>query len=185
MFDLDTFLSDCRDAVQQDSSHRAVRDILEQAVADPSAVLAELGEPERGAVTPLFHASNLTILNVVWGPLMTVPPHNHEMWAVIGIYTGREDNIFWRRIEGDDGSMIEAAGAKSLAVQNVEPLGKDIIHSVVNPVDRLTGAIHIYGGDFFEIDRLEWDAETHRERPFDVSKVAERFERSNLLLADG
>ena len=27
-------------------------------------------------------------------------PHNHEMWAVIGVYTGREDNIFWRRIPG-------------------------------------------------------------------------------------
>jgi len=27
---------------------------------------------------------------------MTIMPHNHRMWAVIGIYTGREDNIFWR-----------------------------------------------------------------------------------------
>jgi len=22
------------------------------------------------------------------------------MWAVIGVYTGREDNIFWRRVPG-------------------------------------------------------------------------------------
>jgi hypothetical protein len=35
-------------------------------------------------------------LNVVWGPRMTIMPHNHRMWTVIGIYTGREDNIFWR-----------------------------------------------------------------------------------------
>ena len=27
---------------------------------------------------------------------MTIMPHNHQMWAVIGVYTGREDNIFWR-----------------------------------------------------------------------------------------
>jgi len=27
---------------------------------------------------------------------MTIMPDNHRMWAVIGIYTGREDNIFWR-----------------------------------------------------------------------------------------
>jgi predicted metal-dependent enzyme (double-stranded beta helix superfamily) len=32
--------------------------------------------------------------NVVWAPKMTIMPHNHCMWAVIGVYTGREDNIF-------------------------------------------------------------------------------------------
>ena len=43
---------------------------------------------------------------------MTIMPHNHEMWAVIGIYTGREDNMFWRRVEGAPDGHIEAAGAK-------------------------------------------------------------------------
>ena len=43
---------------------------------------------------------------------MRSPVHNHNMWAVIGIYTGREDNIFWRKLK--DGKHIEAAGAKSL-----------------------------------------------------------------------
>ena len=45
---------------------------------------------------------------------MTIMPHNHRMWAVIGVYTGREDNIFWRRLPGAGRGMIEAAGAKSL-----------------------------------------------------------------------
>jgi len=31
---------------------------------------------------------------------------------------------------------------------DAEPLGTDIIHSVINPINKLTGAIHIYGGDF-------------------------------------
>jgi uncharacterized protein YjbI with pentapeptide repeats len=58
------------------------------------------GSKLKGADLPdahLYHASDLTILNVVWAPRMTIMPHNHQMWAVIGIYTGREDNIFWRR----------------------------------------------------------------------------------------
>ena len=25
-------------------------------------------------------------------------PHDHRMWAAIGIYSGREDNIFWRKV---------------------------------------------------------------------------------------
>jgi len=59
----------------------------------------------------------------------------------------REDNIFWRRVPGAP-NRIEAAGAKALCEKDAVQLGSDIIHSVINPIDRLTGAIHIYGGDF-------------------------------------
>jgi predicted metal-dependent enzyme (double-stranded beta helix superfamily) len=106
-------------------------------------------------------------------------PHNHLMWAVIGIYTGREDNIFWRRLPGQDGGRIEAAGAKSLGARDVEPLGRDIIHTVTNPLPRLTGAIHVYGGDFFAASRSEWDSETLLERPFDMEKNLHLFEQAN------
>ena len=41
---------------------------------------------------------------------MTIMPHDHRMWAVIGIYTGRENNIFWRRLPADADRLIEAAG---------------------------------------------------------------------------
>ena len=63
---------------------------------------------------------------------------SHEM--------GREDNIFWRRIKGDPKGLVEAAGAKSLGEGDVAPLGIDIVHSVTNPLDRCTGALHVYGG---------------------------------------
>jgi predicted metal-dependent enzyme (double-stranded beta helix superfamily) len=113
--------------------------------------------------------------------MMTVTPHNHNMWAVIGIYSGREDNMFWRRV-GDDGHRIEAAGARALCVGDAEPLGHNIIHSVTNPIPRLTGAIHIYGGDFFAVHRSEWDAETLMEGPLDAERAVRRFEESNELL---
>ena len=88
------------------------------------------------------------------------------MWAVIGIYSGREDNVFWRRTDQPDG-LIEAAGAKSLCVGDVTPLGKDIIHSVTNPIPKFSGAIHVYGGDFFNAPhRSEWDAEQLKERDY-------------------
>ncbi len=119
MFDLDRFIADCGAAVAGDSSHKAAREIVARAVSDPAAVLARIGEPQRAGVEPLYHSETLTILNVVWGPRMTVIPHNHLMWAVIGVYTGREDNIFWRRLPADpqgraDTGRIEAAGARSI-----------------------------------------------------------------------
>jgi predicted metal-dependent enzyme (double-stranded beta helix superfamily) len=176
MFDLDRFIGDCRAALAQDASHKGVREVVERAVSDPQGVLKGLGEPGRAELQKLHHAPDLTILKIVWGPHMTIMPHNHNMWAVIGVYTGREDNIFWRRI---DGQRVEAAGAKALSVKDAAPLGPDIIHSVINPIPRLTGAIHVYGGDFFAAHRSEWDAETLVEGRYDPAKTIRMFEESN------
>jgi predicted metal-dependent enzyme (double-stranded beta helix superfamily) len=130
-------------------------------------------------VQRLYNSEELTILNVVWGSLMTIMPHNHLMWAVIGVYTGREDNIFWRRMSEEAGGKVEAAGAKSLGERDAEGLGRDVIHSVTNPLARLTGAIHVYGGDFFSVSRSEWDPETLLERNYDMEKNMRLFEAAN------
>jgi len=178
MFEVERFVADCRAAFAEDPTHKAVREVLARAVAEPAAVLAGLGEPARAEVRPLFHSSALTILNVVWAPGMMVMPHNHRMWAVIGIYTGREDNVFWRRVRGTP-NKIEAAGAKALCERDAEPLGTDVIHSVINPIDRLTGAIHIYGGDFFGAERSEWDSLTLLEHRSDGERTRRVFEEAN------
>jgi predicted metal-dependent enzyme (double-stranded beta helix superfamily) len=185
MFDLDQFIADCREALAADRSHRLVRDVVARAVSEPSGVVRGLGEPRRAEIRKLYHAPDLTILNVIWAPKMTIMPHNHQMWAVIGIYTGREDNIFWRRIPGSQDGKLEAAGAKALSTKDAEPLGGNIIHSVTNPIARLTGAIHVYGGDFFGIERSEWDPETLQEGRYDVAKAMRLFEEANALHRTG
>lgn len=173
-FKLEQFIADCRVAVASDKSHRHIRDTVARAVSEPAAVLKGLGEPTRAGLHKLYCSSELTIINVVWAPMMTIMPHNHNMWAVIGIYTGREDNIFWRRIPG---GKLEAAGAKALCETDTEPLAQNIIHSVTNPIPRFTGAIHVYGGDFFSPERRsEWDPETLLEKPWDLERTVRRFE---------
>jgi predicted metal-dependent enzyme (double-stranded beta helix superfamily) len=179
MFDLDRFIAECQEAVRGADGQRAVRELVARAVSAPGEVLRALGEPARAGLNTLYRSDTLTVLNLVWGPHMTLGPHNHGMWAVIGLYTGREDNIFWRRIEEEGGSRVEAAGAKSLAAGEAAPLGRDIIHSVLNPIPRLTGALHVYGGDFFRPGRSEWDAETLREGPYDAERTRALFEAAN------
>jgi len=178
MFSTEQLIADCRAALAADKSHKLVCEVVRRAVSEPAAVLKGLGEPEHAGLHELYRSGTLTILNVVWGPMMTVPPHNHQMWAVIGVYTGREDNIFWRRIPGG-GDKVEAAGAKALCVKDAVPLGHDIIHSVTNPIPRLTGAIQVYGGDFFSPSRREWDSETLSEGPFDIERARRRFAEAN------
>jgi predicted metal-dependent enzyme (double-stranded beta helix superfamily) len=183
MFDLDRFKADCCAAVAERTALQAIREVVARAVGDPAAVLKAVGEPVRSEVQTLHRSPDLTILNVIWGPWMTVMPHNHEMWAVIGIYTGREDNILWRRLPAATDGRIEAAGAKALSERDALPLGYDIIHSVTNPIRRLTGAIHVYGGDFFSVPRKEWDPERLIEQPYDVHKTLQLFEESNRVYA--
>ena len=178
MFESGRFVADCRAAFAEDPTHKAVREVLASTVSDPAAVLKGLGEPKRAEIQKLFHSEALTIINVVWAPGMMVMPHNHRMWAVIGIYTGREDNVFWRRVKGTP-NKIEAAGAKALSTMDAEALGSDIIHSVINPIDKLTGAIHIYGGDFFAAERSEWDSMTLEEHRSDGERTRRVFEEAN------
>src|SRR5215471_4801103 len=120
MFDVDQFVVDCRTALKQDASHKFVREVVARAVSDPGVVLKALGEPQRAEMQVLHRSSDLTVLNVIWAPWMTLLPHNHQMWAVIGIYTGREDNIFGRRARqggsrwcsGPFGKRRRAAGTR-------------------------------------------------------------------------
>ena len=66
---------------------------------------------------------------------------------------------------------VEPAGGAALRVGDAEPLGRDIVHTVTNPIEKLTGAIHVYGGDFFAVARSEWDPETLSELPYDMQRV--------------
>jgi predicted metal-dependent enzyme (double-stranded beta helix superfamily) len=181
MLDLDQFVADCRSALKEDAPQRAVREVVARAVSAPGEVLRALGGPQRAEMQTLYRSDDLTILNVIWAPWMTLLPHNHQMWAIIGLYTGREDNIFWRRVPGTSG-LVEAAGARALREKDAEPLGRDIIHSVSNPIPRLTGALHVYGGDFFGVPRSEWDAETLLEQQCSGDKMARRFDEANDLM---
>lgn len=181
MFELEQLVADCRAALKEDSSHKLVREVVARAVSEPGAVLKALGEPKRAEMQTLYRADDLTILNVIWAPWMNLLPHNHLMWAVIGIYTGREDNIFWRRIPGAPKGKVEAAGARALSEKDAVPLGRDIIHSVTNPIPRLTGALHVYGGDFFGVPRSEWDAESLLEQPLEGERMRQRFEEANAV----
>jgi len=180
-FDLDRFVDDVKRARMETNSQSAVREVIERAVSEPGDVLRGIGEPAAAGLHTLYRAADLTILNVVWSPLMVLLPHNHNMWVTIGIYSGREDNILWKKT----GPGIKASGAASLAEKSVFSLPDVAIHSVINPIERLTGAFHVYGGDFFGTPRSEWDAETLRERPWDVEATRRRFEEAQARFRAG
>lgn len=174
MFDIDTFVADCREALAENQPCPAVGETLERALRGSADVAAVLGRSS-GGLEVLFNAADLTVLNVVWAPHMSLYPHDHHMWAVIGIYGGAEDNTLFRR--GSQG--LVRSGGKELREQDVFTLGADAIHAVDNPIGRFTGAIHVYGGDFLHEPRSQWDPDTLVEEPYDLEQGLRVFAEAN------
>ena len=185
MFVKDRFIEDCKAAVGE--GQKAIREVVLAAVAEPSGIVADLGEPDTAGVYPLYQSDSLTVINFVWAPYMTLLPHNHNMFAVIGIYGGREDNVFWRLLKDPDGPALEAAGAQSVGAGQATTMGPDIIHSVANPIRKLTPAIHVYGGDFFNPPkpRSQWDHETLMEEPWDMNNTHKAFRQAGQRFEAG
>ena len=174
-FDREQFVADCIAARAETDAVAAVREVLTRAVSDHASVLKGLGEPTQAGMNVLLSSPTLTIFSACWTPQMNLLPHDHDMWALICIYTGREDNIFWRR----EDNTIKAHAAACLFEGDVATLPVDAIHSVTNPLQRFTGGIHIYGGDFFATARHQWDPETLTEQDSDGDTIRAMFAREN------
>lgn len=165
----------CQESLNEHTPALAVRDVLRELVADHVGLEHALGPVERGGITALHNSPDLTVLHVAWTPGMALYPHEHRMWAVIGLYGGQEDNTFFRRAP----SGLEQVGGRELPAGDVLVLGDDVIHSVDNTRREFAVALHVYGGDFFSVERSEWDPETHEERPRDLERTRRLFDDAN------
>ena len=171
MFSIDEFVGGCLEAVRREgmSGAPAVREILQRTVSKPSVVIDAIGEPAAAPVFSTWHASaELTVLHVVWPPTVDLMPHDHMMWASIGLYAGREDNRFFRALP--DGGL-ENRGGTTLLGSDTVLLGPDTIHAVANPSSAWTGAIHVYGGDYFMPGRRLWLDDDGEPIEFDAERV--------------
>src|SRR2546421_5092003 len=176
MLDVDQFVSECQASLLEAEPRLVVSDLLERTLADASSVEQAL-PATRGELTTLHHSPDLTVLKVVWAPGMSIWPHDHQMWAAMGISAGQEDNTFFRRV----GGCLEARRTRELATNDVVLLGDDTIHAVHSPLGTCTAAIHVYGGDFFNRDMAQWDPETLEPQPAPKSP-ATFFEEANERL---
>jgi predicted metal-dependent enzyme (double-stranded beta helix superfamily) len=172
---VDDIVARCQAAIAEPTPALAVRDVLDELVTDPAALERAVGRVDEGGITTLHNAADLTILHVAWTPGMALNPHDHRMWAVIGMYGGQEDNGFYRRAA----SGLEPSGGRELPAGDVLVLGDDVIHSVANTRREFAVALHVYGGDFFNVARSEWDWDTYEERPRDFARTMKLFDDAN------
>lgn len=175
MFDKNEFIYHCRELIKLNDGPAKIKLLLKEALVDATSVIEQLGEPNIAGLEILFRSDDLTIINFVWAPGMVLYPHNHNMWAIIGIYYGGEENAFYIKKNGS----ISQQSTKNLKSGDVALLGKNVIHSVRNPHQIPTGGLHIYGGDFVSTNRSEWNMELSRESPYNIEHTKKIFSDAN------
>jgi predicted metal-dependent enzyme (double-stranded beta helix superfamily) len=167
VFDPEVFVAECQAALGGPQPMLAVKDILERAVAQPDEVASGLRADPGVAV--LHRSPALTVISVVIpaGSRASLP-HDHRMWALVGIYGGQEDNQFFRRADGG----LEESGGRSLAVSDTLAMGDDTIHAIQNPLGHSAlAAVHVYGGDLVGAARSMWTLPGYDEQPYEDTAV--------------
>jgi predicted metal-dependent enzyme (double-stranded beta helix superfamily) len=97
IFTVEEFVESCLHALDEHTPEWAVKEIVTSSMADPHELESALGTPSVAGITTLHRLPELTILNVIWPPGIALYPHDHNLWAVIGLYGGQEDNTFYTR----------------------------------------------------------------------------------------
>jgi predicted metal-dependent enzyme (double-stranded beta helix superfamily) len=172
MFDLEAFISECRRLTAL-GKPRQILALMREAVRDPAALKqgvtpldAKVGVLD---APPLYRAADLTVLNVTLRPGVLSIPHDHKMWAVIGIYEGQEDNTFFRRAGPDPSKAgLEKANTRRIRAGQAILLGADVVHAIENPLPTQTLGLHVYGGDLFAAERSMWNPHSDGELAYDI-----------------
>ena len=176
---VDDIVDRCSAALTEHTPALAVRDVLDELVAAPEALDHALGPITFGGITTLHNADDLTILRVAWTPGMALNPHEHRMWAVIGMYGGQRR----QRVLSPGGKRARAPGGRELPAGDVLVLGDDVIHSVANSRQRIHGRPPRVRRRLLLGSRSEWDFETFEERPHRLRAHTRLFEAANRALA--
>ena len=167
MFDLPGFVDRCKELVRSPSPAAQILGLMRTVVKDAGSIKKAVAPADPQApITDaiLFRSDGLLILNATLPPHFVSPSHDHRMWAVIGIYEGQENNVFYKRAP----TRLEEVNRREVLAGEAILLGPEVIHAVANPLDFTTLGLHVYGGDLFSAERSMWNPHTGEELRYDV-----------------
>lgn len=172
MFDLERFIEECQSALDEPKPAQRIEALVRDAISDPNAVREAFAKAERverqGPITFAWRDETLSVADVTTTPGLRSPAHNHNMWAVIGVYDGQEHNKFYRYENGE----LTEKGERLLKEGDVAVLGTEVVHAIANPLPTSSSAIHVYGGDLVErSDRSMWNPRTNEREDYEITRL--------------
>jgi predicted metal-dependent enzyme (double-stranded beta helix superfamily) len=170
--DIRELVAACRDGAGSDTPTRDVSELVAAFVHQPN-LAGLLGDGDRSTYEALYRGEDILVLHGVVPPTPApVAPHDHRMWAVIGVYQGLEHNELFVRTERGG---LESVDHFTVGSGDVRTLDASTIHSVQARGDRYLGAIHVYGGDLFGTPRSTWRGDV--EYTMDEAALPDFFNR--------
>ena len=161
MFSVDEFVRDVHTASVAPDPVAAVQEVVESVIADGSSIDSVLGTQLKADNDTLFSSDDLTVQRIIWVPGLPSVPHEHRMWAVVGVYAGEELNrIYERSLDG-----LTEVRTRAVQEREVLALDADAIHSVESSGVTWTAALHVYAGDIVNVERSAWGPDG-AEAPF-------------------
>lgn len=145
-FSLDRFVADAREAADAPDPLAATGALMARAL-DAAAVGGPIDTPE--PETLLYEDETVSVWHERFGPDEELPPHDHAMPAVLGVYAGREANRLWRREGG-----WRPGGTLVLEPGEFHVFGPRDLHSVRALDGAPSHGLHIYLGALTQASRF-------------------------------
>jgi len=167
MFDLQDFVDRCKQLVRSPHPAEQILRLVRGAVKDAGSLKKAIAPADsRAPITDavLFRSDDLLVLNATLPPHFMSLSHDHRIWAVIGIYEGQENNVFFKR----SSTRLEEVNRREVLAGEAILLGPEVIHAVANPLDSATLGLHVYGGDLLAAERSMWNPHTGEELRYEV-----------------
>jgi predicted metal-dependent enzyme (double-stranded beta helix superfamily) len=167
MIDQSAFVAACRAALRSDPLLPALGAVVQAAVRDPAQLQELIPAQPVLRVSVWTDEPGLCVAVLISPPGFTFPPHEHLMPSVVGVFSGVEENIYYRR----SGRGLVEIGRRRVDAGQAVAHDEDVIHSISNGSHDALGAIHVYAGDFFRKPRSEWSTDLSGEHPYDLARV--------------
>ncbi len=169
------FLTDLEDILEQTQDEQQilllVRPLVRRLLTSSYWIQGEYTWPnaQQGwSVSTLYDEVDfpLTIQMVVWLPGQVSSVHNHGTWGIVGIISGEEKNLFWRRNPDLNAPhQIKQVGEKILRAGDIISLMSETIHSIEVIGDEPVISFNIYGATNYK-KRYKFDPINHSATNF-------------------
>lgn len=154
-FSLDQFVADARAAAADPSPIAATDQLMASTFGKIAAIRAGVPNMLEDEVL-LFEDETVSVWHERFLPTEEIPPHDHQLPALIGVYHGEERNRLYRKGNGHlipGGDLILRAGQTHV-------FGPDDVHSVQALTGKPSLGLHIYLGPLTKVERslFSWES---------------------------
>lgn len=159
-FTLDSFLQQLKDAANTDNPEQQVYQVMQRVFTVHIDNVADIFRQLDDDVI-LYEDSVIAVLHYLMPTGVVVPPHDHQLYAIIGVYEGVEENHFYQVMN----QQLIRQAIKPISRGEVMLIHPEGIHSVQTANNQRSAAIHVYLGELTKVKRSRFDWNTGEATP--------------------